>query len=52
MIGKALKIMPILSSSSMDDTEDLITFVVILAFITFVGIPLFQWLFGKKDDDK
>lgn len=45
------KFFPILEHLSLDDLENKITFVTILVFIAYIGIPLIKLLFGKKDDE-
>ncbi len=50
MLYKFAEIMPILASRNLDDLENQMTFLKILAFVAFIGIPLIKLLFGKKDE--
>lgn len=43
-------ILPLLSSTSLDALENKLKFLEILAAVTFIGVPLFKILFGKKKD--
>lgn len=43
-----LQVMSFLTSSSLDALENKMTFVTILTFVAFVGIPLFKILFKKR----
>lgn len=50
MLYKFAEIMPILASGSLDELENKMTLLEILAFVVFIGIPLIKLLFGKKDE--